>query len=72
MSFPQSLIKLIGSTGSKQLFEIKFHGAEKRKRCPLGFFIIQFVAEIKNNQRGDPSMTSKKFGKKVSQCQKKQ
>ena len=36
-----------------------------------GFFIIQFVAENQNNQRGYPLAKSRNIGK-VSQCQKNQ
>ena len=48
-------------------FSKKAHGVEERKSGDhLCFFIIQFVAENQNNQRGD----TKNFGKKVSQCRK--
>ena len=59
MSLPQSLKKLINSTGSKNS-----HSAEKLKGVdPLGFFIIQFVEENQNNHKEDSLATSKNFGK---------
>ena len=39
--------------------EKQSHSAKNAKREAFGFFIIQLVAEIQNNQRGDPLATSK-------------
>ena len=41
-----------------------------REGILLGFFIIQFVAENQNNQRGYPFATSRNFGKMSQNAEK--
>ena len=46
------------------------HSAEKRKKGPFGFFIIQLVAKKIEITSGDPLATSNIFGKNLTMPKK--
>ena len=66
----QLLVVLLNKHPTKNKHFETVSQCRKTQKDPLGFFIIQLVAENQNYQRGGPLVTSKNFGGKSLNVEK--